>query len=80
MPVLEPGREHERIGVDPDRLAGAMREAGLLLADGRSLYEHGVDVEERELRALTLAESVFGLDLPRAEVLDWPLRAARLKE
>lgn len=26
---FEPGREHERTGADPDRLAGAMREAGL---------------------------------------------------
>ncbi|WP_210585455.1 DUF6461 domain-containing protein [Streptomyces sp. GESEQ-35] len=77
---FEPGREHERTGDDPDRLAGAMREAGLLLPDGRSPYQHGVDVVQPELRALGLAESVFGLDLPRAEVLEGPLLAARLQE
>lgn len=75
---FEPGREHERTGVDPERLASPMREAGLLLSDGRSPYEHGLDVEQPELRALTLAESMFGLDLPRADVLDGPLLTARL--
>ena len=77
---FEPGREHERTGAGPERLAGPMREAGLLLADGRSPYEHGLDVEQPERRALTAAESAFGLDLPRADVLDGPLLAVRLAE
>ncbi|HKR52579.1 MAG TPA: DUF6461 domain-containing protein [Pseudonocardiaceae bacterium] len=77
---FEPGREHERTGADPDRLAGAMREAGLLMPDGRSPYQHGVDVDRPYLRALALAESVFGLDLPRAEVLEGPLLAAHIEE
>jgi hypothetical protein len=77
---FEPGREHERTGAEPDRLAAAMREAGLLLPDGRSPVEHGIDVEQPELRALALVESEFGLDLPRGEVLAGPLLAARLAE
>ncbi|MGK3945041.1 DUF6461 domain-containing protein [Streptomyces caeruleatus] len=77
---FEPGRAHERTGADPDRLVGAMREAGLLLPDAGSPGERGVNVEQPELRALVLAESVFGLDLPRAEVLEGPLLAARLAE
>ncbi|MFI0779400.1 hypothetical protein [Streptomyces sp. NPDC021212] len=63
---LEPGHEHERTGAGLERLAGPMREAGLPLTDGRSPYECGLDVEQPELRALTLAESAFGLDLPQA--------------
>lgn len=62
------------------RAARRAQEAGPLLSDGRSPYEHGLDVEQPELRALTLAESAFGLDLPRADVLDGPLLAARLAE
>lgn len=79
MPVRA-GGEHERTGAGSERLAGPMREAGPLLADGRSPYEHGLDVEQPELRALPLAESAFGLHLPRANVLDGPLLAVRLAE
>ncbi|MEU1805707.1 hypothetical protein [Streptomyces sp. NPDC019937] len=77
---FEPGREHERTGAGRERLAGPMREAGLLPADDRSTYEHGLAVEQPELRALTVAESAFGLDLPRRDVLDGPLLAVRLAE
>jgi len=77
---FEPARPHERTGTDPDRLVGAMREAGLLPADGTSPEEGPVDVDQPELRALALAESVFRLDLPRAEVLDGRLLSARLTE
>ncbi|NEB01907.1 hypothetical protein G3I78_22965 [Streptomyces sp. SID13726] len=77
---FEPGREHECTGADPDRLGGAMREAGLLMSDGRSHWGHGVAAGRPELRALALAESAFGVDLPRAEVLEEPVLAARLAE
>ncbi|ANS68928.1 hypothetical protein SLINC_6704 [Streptomyces lincolnensis] len=77
---FEPGREHERTGADPDRLAGAMREAGLLLPDGSAAHQHGDGVDRPDLRALALAEAVFGLDLPRAEVLEGQLLAARLTD
>ncbi|MEV8087486.1 DUF6461 domain-containing protein [Streptomyces nigra] len=77
---FEPGRPHERTGTDPDRLVAAMREAGLLPADGTSPGEGPADVDQPELRALALAESVFRLDLPRAEVLDGRLLSARLTE
>ncbi|MFJ6649891.1 DUF6461 domain-containing protein [Streptomyces sp. NPDC091290] len=64
---FEPGRPHERTGTDPYRLVWAMRESGLLPADGTPPEERRADVDQPELCALALADSVFRLDLPRAE-------------
>lgn len=77
---FEPGREHERKGDDPGRLLPALREAGLVLPDGSTPFEHGADVDEPMLRVLRLAESAFGLGLPRHDVLDGALLAARIRE
>jgi hypothetical protein len=77
---FEPGLEHERSGSDPDRLLEALQRVGLVLPDGSTPFERGTTVERPELRALALAESSFGLDLPRHAVLRDALPAARLTE
>ncbi len=75
---FEPGWEHHRSGTDPDRLLPALRHAGLVLPDGTTPFEHGIDVDDPMLLALALAESEFGLDLPRQAVLDGGLTAGVL--
>ncbi|MEU3554918.1 DUF6461 domain-containing protein [Streptomyces fragilis] len=77
---FEPGREHERVGSDPGRPDGAMRRAGLLLPDGSAPHVQGITVDRTELRTLALAESEFGLDLPRREVLEGRLLSAALPD
>jgi len=75
---FEPGLEHERSGTDPDRLLPALRRAGLVLTDGRTPFDHGVDLPDEMERVLATAEREFGLDLPRQAVLDGGLSAGAL--
>ncbi|MFC1412867.1 DUF6461 domain-containing protein [Streptacidiphilus sp. N1-12] len=77
---FEPGAEHERSGADPDRLLPALQRAGLVLPDGRTPFEHGIDIDRPLLRVLALAESEFGVDLPRGAVLHSALTAGVLSE
>ncbi|WP_445283533.1 DUF6461 domain-containing protein [Streptomyces sp. DSM 118148] len=76
---FEPGREHERSGTAPDRLLPALRGAGLVLPDGSTPFEHGKDIPDAMLRVLAMAESEFGLDLPRRTVLEDALIAGVLE-
>lgn len=76
---FEPGLEHARAGSDPDRLLPALRDAGLVLPDGSTPFEHGEDVPEPTMRVLTMVEVRFGLDLPRRTVLTDALTAGVLQ-
>jgi hypothetical protein len=76
---FEPGREHERSGTAPDRLLPALRGAGLVLPDGSTPFEHGEDLPDAMVRVLAMAESEFGLDLPRRAVLEDALTAGVLE-
>ncbi|MFC1419091.1 DUF6461 domain-containing protein [Streptacidiphilus cavernicola] len=78
--AFEPGLEHERSGTDPDRLLPALRRAGLVLPDGSTPFEHGLDLDGPLLRVLALAEQEFGVDLPRQAVLEGGLTAGVLGE
>jgi hypothetical protein len=75
---FEPGLEHERSGADPDRLLPALRRAGLVLPDGTTPFERGIDLPDALPRVLAMAEAEFGLDLPRRAVLNGALTAGLL--
>jgi hypothetical protein len=80
--AFEPGYEHERSGPDPDRLLPALLHAGLVMPDGRTPFEHGLDFDLGDVRerVLAMAEREFGLDLPRQAVLHGGLTAGVLVE
>jgi hypothetical protein len=71
---FEPGVEADQLGGhSPEHLLSAMMEVGLLLPDGTSAE----DVDERRL-ILRTAETVFGLSLPREDLLHGRLAAVSL--
>lgn len=78
---FEPGLEHERTGTDPDRLLPALRDVVGAVADGEPRSEAGDrGSESAMLGALGLAETAFGVELPRDEVLHGALLAGRIAE